>query len=97
MPFQQLPVVNLFWHRPAALNQCMYAGKCISEARLWAKHVVTLMTLNVNANTLLATFIEASKNGKEKSGQKNLIAVWGGKNSILLFHLHIFFLCPLNT
>lgn len=69
----------------------MYAGKCISEARLWAKHVVTLMTLNVNANTLLATFIEASKNGKEKSGQKNLIAVWGEKTRFCCFISTFFF------
>lgn len=48
----------------------MYAGKCISEARLWAKHVVTLMTLNVNANTLLATFIEASKMAKKNQDKK---------------------------
>lgn len=31
------------------------------RGKLWAKHVVTLMTLNVNANSLPATFIEASK------------------------------------
>lgn len=52
------------------------------RGKLWAKHVVTLMTLNVNANSLPAAFIEASKmaeknQDKNKTKQKkHLIAVW---------------------
>lgn len=55
----------------------MQGGKdtrvCILQGKLWAD-VGTLMTLNVNADSLLATFTEASKMAERNQDKK--IAVW---------------------
>lgn len=45
--------------------------------------MVALMVFKMNANGLLATFIETSKMAKRNQDQENLIAVWGwGKHGI---------------
>lgn len=50
-------------------------GICILQGNLWAD-VATSMTLNVTANSLLATFTEASKMAKRNQDKTLNCAVW---------------------